>query len=537
MGMHGPLTAQALGRSPYDDVVEGEGEEDTRQPTQQFDYRGRPINPETRRMNREIVRSHNEVMLVIGVAETENIMSTAEPESQRRHEDYEESIGMVLSSPGDLSIDAVGFFGLDGLRQRILTYTRYSQIPFWELFRAARRDFSVSRDILAGAPTSIVTTYVQSLVDRGETAIEDRPIAKRCLLHSWSYLRRHLEFYAILQRLGLAPNNLLLPSPKFFIPFTQESPITAPPIPQDFSPASLLGWIGGATISTMPFIAWIMARGLWEKWRSPVWGFVFRRLPNTMLQGRRPMSLPPLSLPPPSAPSDPPQPITTPEPSTESPGGLFRHTAPQGTDISHQGGSSPSQDAESHAPDQSGSSAAGRRPSIFSTRGDEYASDDDENEGVSATLISFDVEATDSSDAPPGLWSAELRPSAAPDSRPNVSLQPVYLDTALTQLPVMVAGRTLGAALRRVLMAPVEALALRLVARQYRSRLGLSCPEFKALRLSSGLSMTLAVNFFATELLHLVLCGEVWAVFTGIAQWFHRTDEEWQQEEEAKAQG
>ncbi|PHH79064.1 hypothetical protein CDD80_5695 [Ophiocordyceps camponoti-rufipedis] len=306
MGMHGPLTAQALGRSPYDDVVEGEGEEDSRQPTQQYDNRGRPVNPETRRMNREIVRAHNEVMLVIGVAEAENTTSTPEPESQRRHEEYEESIGNILFTPSEQCIDAVGYLGLDGLRQRIL----------------------------------------------------------------------------------------------------------------------------------------------------------------------------------------------------------------------------------------SASSGTGRRPSIFSARADEYASDEEENEGVSATLISFDVEATDSSDAPPGLWSAELRPSAGTDSKSTASLLPVYLDTALTQLPVMAAGRTLGDALVRILTAPTEAIALRLVAHQFRWRIGYPGPRIYNINFSSQLSMTtFAVNFFATELLHLILCGEVWALFTGISQWYHRTDEQWQEEEEAKARG
>lgn len=101
-------------------MVEGEGEEDPRQPTQQYDYRGRPFNPETRRVNREIVRSHNEVMLVIGVAEAENPALSAEAESHRRHEAYEESVGLVLASPAKRCVEAVGIFGINGLRHRIL---------------------------------------------------------------------------------------------------------------------------------------------------------------------------------------------------------------------------------------------------------------------------------------------------------------------------------------------------------------------------------------------------------------------------------
>lgn len=120
MGMQGPLTAQALGRSPYDEVVEGEGDDDGHEPAQQYDSRGRPINPETKRINREIVRAHNEVMLVIGVAEPENLNAGPEAESQRRHESYEEAIGLALGSVSKRCVEAVGIFGVHGFRQRIL---------------------------------------------------------------------------------------------------------------------------------------------------------------------------------------------------------------------------------------------------------------------------------------------------------------------------------------------------------------------------------------------------------------------------------
>ncbi|KAM0435325.1 hypothetical protein ACHAPT_003419 [Fusarium lateritium] len=128
MGMQGPLTAQALGRSPYDDVVEWDGDHDDQQDDgstqQQYDNRGRPINPETKRINRDIIRAHNEVMLVIGVAEQENPTSNPEAEAERRHALYE-----------------------------------YSHIAFWDLFAQARKDFSFTRDIMPGAATSILTNY------------------------------------------------------------------------------------------------------------------------------------------------------------------------------------------------------------------------------------------------------------------------------------------------------------------------------------------------------------------------------------------
>ncbi|RCI17133.1 hypothetical protein L249_2105 [Ophiocordyceps polyrhachis-furcata BCC 54312] len=534
MGMHGPLAAQALGRSPYDDVVRGEGEENVRQPTQQYNNRGHPINPETRRLNRQIVRSHNEVMLVIGVAETDNPTSTAEPDYQARHEAYENSVGAVLNTPAKSSIDAVGLLGFIGLRHRILTYTRYSRIPFWDLFRAARRNSTLSRDIFAGTPTAIVTQYAQSLANHRRLKARDKAVVRRCIHWAWLYIRSHLEYFVVLQRLGLAPNSLFLPKPQFFIPFTQLSPIKASSLPEDLSFPSLLRWIGGALISTAPFMIWAMTRYILHRFHRPIWSLF--RLPNTSRFARRsPISS--QGLPPIPAPSDPSQSTATPELSRGSSDGMPRPEAPPETDNSRDNGTSPLQDAESHTPDQSNSPAAGRRPSTFSSRADDYASDEDENEGVSTTLISFDVEATDTSDAPPGLWSAELRPSMASDSRTSVVLPILYLDTRLTQIPVWMAYRIFGTSLDRLMVAPFEAIAFRLAARQSRLQQGLSCADIFTTDLTSGLSLTWAVNFFATELLHMALCGEVWAVFTAITQWFHKTDEEWKQkEEEARAQ-
>ena len=111
MGLQGPLTAQALGRSPYDpEMVQGEGEgegdvegeNDVGSPAsrQQYDARGRPINPESKRINRDIIRSHNEVMLLVGVAEAENQPSAAENESRRQHDAYENALGARLTFTG-----------------------------------------------------------------------------------------------------------------------------------------------------------------------------------------------------------------------------------------------------------------------------------------------------------------------------------------------------------------------------------------------------------------------------------------------------
>lgn len=166
----------------------------------------------------------------------------------------------------------------------------------------------------------------------------------------------------------------------------------------------------------------------------------------------------------------------------------------------------------------------------YINREDEYATDDDENERVNTTLISFDVEATEASpDAPPGLWSAELRPSQATDARGDA--QPVYLDTLLTQLPALLAANIFTDTTLRLLMAAYEATALRLMARSHRLRYGLPCDDIYAPNVLSDLSWRAVANLLGVELMHITISGEIWAVFTGLAQFFHMSDKEWQKAE------
>ena len=113
------------GRSPYDDVVEGEGEYDPRHPVQIYDHRGRPINPDTKNINRDLIRSHNEVMVVIGVAEPDVPKSEPNGESARRHDAYEERMGRRIDSIARHCVELVGIFGITGLRQRILVRIPY----------------------------------------------------------------------------------------------------------------------------------------------------------------------------------------------------------------------------------------------------------------------------------------------------------------------------------------------------------------------------------------------------------------------------
>lgn len=96
-------------------------DQDSQEPQQQYDHRGRPINPESKRLNRDIIRAHNEVMLVVGVAEPDHpLPGSPEQISKNKHAHYEETIGNRLAWATRRCVDAVGVFGLTGTRQRIL---------------------------------------------------------------------------------------------------------------------------------------------------------------------------------------------------------------------------------------------------------------------------------------------------------------------------------------------------------------------------------------------------------------------------------
>jgi hypothetical protein len=159
--------------------------------------------------------------------------------------------------------------------------------------------------------------------------------------------------------------------------------------------------------------------------------------------------------------------------------------------------------------------------------GDDFDSDDDENEVVSATLISFDVEATEATDVPSGLWSAELRPTVSPEVRPPGFLGVMFMSTTLTRLPAFTASKILSEAIMRILFAPYQAMALRLAARAFRLRHGLSVTDILGVHPLSGICLTWFVNFVGAELLSLSICGEIWAVARSLARYFHMSEEKW----------
>lgn len=78
-------------------------------------------------MNKDIIRAHNEVMLVIGVAEQDpGASNTTEADTARLHNEYENSTGRLFLRLGRVFVVA-GIWGVHGIRQRILVRSVISE--------------------------------------------------------------------------------------------------------------------------------------------------------------------------------------------------------------------------------------------------------------------------------------------------------------------------------------------------------------------------------------------------------------------------
>lgn len=131
------------------------------------------MNPESKQINRDIIRSHNEVMLVIGVAEPENGLSESQAETARRHHQYEDDTGHTLLRVSRL-VEAAGAWGVTGARHRILVcnslsnkyspevthmlqlYKRYAHVPFYQLLQYERSQRSLATHLFAGFPSFLM---------------------------------------------------------------------------------------------------------------------------------------------------------------------------------------------------------------------------------------------------------------------------------------------------------------------------------------------------------------------------------------------
>jgi hypothetical protein len=350
-----------------------------------------------------------------------------------------------------------------------------------------------------------------------------------------------------MQRIGLMPAQSWLPHPLFFVPFTSYSPLPPLPTMSSMTSQGFLQWAAQCMLGVAPFAVFFGYTQLWQWMTRMVWTQIYDRLPKpsnpaTFLakiraQARLQAQLVTAAASTPAqATTAPPTRVQT-EPTTsvegsdqsEPPAEELRRLA--GEDLQQREQAVRALEGQSTArPSVEPPVGTVRRQSTFSTRGDDYNSDEEETEVINATLISFDVEQTESADTPPGIWAAELRPSIS-DPRNAIAQQldtgPVYRENALTILPAILATDTLAVVPAGILIAPLKALALRTVARAFLSRWGSDAAGLYTINPFQDLSIGVVVNFLGLEMVHLLMQGDIWAMMTLIGNAFRLTEEEW----------
>lgn len=582
MGRHGPLTSMALGRSPYDDIVMGEGEGDPRAPLQMYDERGRPVNPETRRINRDVIRSHNEVMLVIGVVEAENSIDEVRAERARHIAHLQHDIRLARRFVwASRACELAGVWGVAGLRQRILLYREYAHVPVTRLVQHEWHRRSLGQLLWDGLPAFVVANAMEM------PFFGQRIMRSTALKWGFTYVQTMLKVWIFLSRTSLLPasSSSWLPNWKYFIPFTTSSIIPPCPLPTTLTSRSVASWLGSIALGLAPVFGLWLSEGVIDWAREFFYDIIYELLPNPSGP-----ELPPLlsNVIVQRASTNADDPVQSQTQSGPVPLANAAEAVPVRVGPGDSEGTTPGegnvwevpQTAENPAPPAADPDAPPRersqspparnngggrpdtrrrpshRPQASQTADTDDFTDDDEdaNEIVSATLISFDVENNpenpDPNDAniPPGVWSAELRPNPGNESQGGGGgggggdrdgddrsrrAPRLYRDTSLTRLPATMAADILARRAASLLLAPLEAMVLRKIAESWCRPRGLSTAGLW------GFSWGMVLNLVAVEIVHFLLDGESWAAISTVSNEFVVSSAEWekmQKEEQERAQ-
>ncbi|KAI8964011.1 hypothetical protein F5Y11DRAFT_317557 [Daldinia sp. FL1419] len=514
MGRLEPLTSLALGRSPYDDVVPGEGEVDPHEPEKQYDATGRIVNAQTKKIIKDIIRAHNEVMLVIGVAEPENGgLTAAELEVTKQYQEYENDTGRTLYQVGS-TLGILCTWGVLNIRRRILVYKTHADVSFIRMMQTEFRNHSILPLYFAGYPCHLVM-HALRLTSRYMRVFTSR--GKNPWLHgAIEYIKFHLHLYLTMQRLDLIPASQLLPGPKFFIPFSSSSPLVAPPPPKSFNISSVSSWAGQLVMGLAPYATFYVCGFVWQSVCATLRILIRRRLPR------------PTTSPPPHSRGSGSTSTSHRRAVPESPtlGAADRDTRTQNPEADTA--TSLAVDVQSNGETVPVGSI--RRQSTFSNRGGEdYGTDEEDSELVNPTLISFDVDTSESTEPPTGIWSAELRPSLPGDSRQQPKETPRYIVNPLTNLPALLASDILANFITNTLFIPIDTHAFPIIARALARGRGFPDEGMYARGFLGGLTWRGVLNIIQLDVLKLLISGEIWAITTVVSQWLHVTEDEWRE--------
>ena len=94
------------------------------------------------------------------------------------------------------------------------------------------------------------------------------------------WVRLHLGVFSVMQQMGIIPWTQWLPTPSFFIPFSDTSPIPAPPPIASFTASELLKWAGALAVNAAPLATLCFAQNVWGLIRATVWLSIRTSLPQ-----------------------------------------------------------------------------------------------------------------------------------------------------------------------------------------------------------------------------------------------------------------
>lgn len=290
--------------------------------------------------------------------------------------------------------------------------------------------------------------------------------------------------FAILQQLNLIPSSRLLPSLRSFIPFSPESTLHLPaPPPLALKP--IISWASVVLQSAGP-MAVIFAHAKVKFWIARrVNGVIYKTLPRPTKQGNDGRIAPRSFW------------------ESDTP------TAPSEQSQPRRGADEPTLRALEGRPAMDRGDSRAQQTDF-----EPESSDDEDGEITHATLISFDVEATDAvenSIGPMGSWSAELR--SANDPKPSTMVS--FRFTALTMLPPFLAAEGLSEIVAGIILLPFEAAMVRIIGRAYRRSGGLGVSDLYDVfdKIPSFGKM------FSAFAVQLVVAGVVWIGTTVATEW------------------
>lgn len=317
-----------------------------------------------------------------------------------------------------------------------------------------------------------------------------------------------------MQRLDMIPASQWLPSPSFFIPFSSSSPFPAPPPLESLDVSGISTWIGKIVVNLAPYATFYVCGRFWQSVCTLLRSRIREHLP-------RPFSPPANNRA--SVPPSSPQRQAIPEsPTLGAADQEIRHQTPEAD--------APTSLALDQPSGETIPVGSIRRRGTFSSRGGEdYATDEEDAEMVNPTLISFDVDTSESTEPPTGVWSAELRPSFSGDARQQPREAPLYIVNPLTSLPSTFAADILADFMTNILLMPLDSHAIPIAARALARRRGLPYDGMCDGSFLGGLTPRGVLNIILLDMARLLISGEVWAITTVLSRWLHVTEDEFRE--------